>query len=163
MGDIATEAGVARQTLYNSYSNKDDVLRGSIRLFGHDAMQRLNDELSNATRVSEKVDLVLDEMVVKPYVFLHSSPNAQDLIDGYNAAGRSEMEANYQAFEDHFAAIFEPFSATLKANELTPRELAELLRRSATAVKYQAQDEAHMLKLVTGLSRMVAATVGEKS
>ena len=31
MGDIADAAGVSRQTLYNKFANKDEVLRGAIR------------------------------------------------------------------------------------------------------------------------------------
>lgn len=161
MGDIAAEAGVSRQTLYNSYSNKDDVLRGSIRMFGQDAIAAIDAELPKLPTVSGKIDLVLQEMVVKPFVFLHASPNAQDLIEGYNAAGRSEMEANYIAFQTIFLEIFEPFTETLKRRGLTPDLLAELLRRSASAVKYQAKDEAQLLNLVAGLRSLAVAAVGQ--
>ncbi|MEM6634528.1 MAG: helix-turn-helix domain-containing protein [Pseudomonadota bacterium] len=160
MGDIAAEAGVSRQTLYNSYSNKDDVLRGSIRMFGQDAIAAIEAGLPKLPTVSGKIDLVLQEMVVKPFLFLHSSPNAQDLIEGYNAAGRSEMEANYIAFQTVFLEIFEPFNGVLKRRGLTPDLLAELLRRSASAAKYQAKDEAQLLKLVAGLRSLAVAAIG---
>lgn len=161
MGDIASEAGVARQTLYNFYSNKDDVLRGSIRMFGLDAMAEIARALPEAQSVAAKVDVVLHEMVVKPFIHLHTSPNAQDLIEGYNGAGKGEMEANYEAFQGVFIDIFTPFAKELAAHDLTPELLAELIRRSASAIKYQARDEAHLRTLITGLSRMAAATVGE--
>ena len=159
MGDIASEAGVARQTLYNSYSNKDDILRGSIRMFGIDAMAAIEAGLPSATTPAEKVDIVLREMSLKPFVFLHSSPNSQDLIEGYNAAGKSEMEANYQAFQDVLEHIFDPYAERLGKRELTPRLLAELVRRSAAALKMQATDEAHLSQLLSGLTFTVAAAV----
>ncbi|MEM9707770.1 MAG: TetR/AcrR family transcriptional regulator [Pseudomonadota bacterium] len=161
MGDIAAEAGVARQTLYNFYSNKDDILRGSIRMYGEDAMDAIKAELPKAPTLGAQVDIILREMVIKPFVFLHTSPNAQDLFEGYNAAGRSEMEANYQAFQTTFQKVFEPFAASLRTQGLTPALLAELLRRSASAIKHQAKDERHLSKLAAGLRSMAVAATGE--
>lgn len=162
MADIAAEADVARQTLYNIYSNKDDILRGSIRMYGEDALAAIQAGLPKLVSTSDKVDLVLREMTIKPYEILHSSPNAQDLIEGYNTAGRDEMEANYLAFEAQLARIFAPHSAELARKDLTPELLAELVRRSASAIKYQAKDKTHLAKLMQGLSNLVSTSLGKE-
>ncbi len=151
MGDIAAEAGVARQTLYNSYTNKDDILRGSIRLFGHDAVAAIEAELPLQSSLEGRVSLILNEMAVKPYAILHSSPNAQDLIDGYNAAGRDELEANYVTFQGYLADAFKGHEAALAENGMTPDLLAEILRRAAATFKHQARDEKHLRTLTDGL------------
>jgi len=161
MGDIATEAGVARQTLYNFYSNKDDILRRSIRMFGKDAFAAIEAELPHATTLAEKLDLVMREMVLKPFQFLHSSPNAQDLIEGYNAAGREEMEANYLTFQNKLEKLLAPYTEQLEARSLSPALLAEIARRSAASIKHQAKDEAHLLALISGLRSMVLSAVQE--
>ncbi|MEM8773980.1 MAG: helix-turn-helix domain-containing protein [Pseudomonadota bacterium] len=159
MADIAAEADVARQTLYNIYTNKDDILRGSIRMYGEDALVAIQEGLPKLVSTSDKVDLVLREMTIKPYEILHSSPNAQDLIEGYNSAGRDEMEANYLAFQEQLSQIFVPYSKELTKQNLTPQLLAELVRRSASAIKYQAKDKAHLLRLMRGLKGLVASIV----
>lgn len=159
MGDIATEAGVARQTLYNFYRSKDDILRGSIRLYGLDAMAAIESELPKTSNVGEKIDLVLREMVIKPFVFLHSSPNARDLIEGYGAAGRSEMEANYLSFQSALESILEPYANQVAKMGLSPAILAEIIRRSAVAMKYQAQDDSQVTGLVVGLRSLVVAAL----
>ena len=41
MTDIAEEAGIARQTLYNAFSNKDEILRATIRLFTNRAISAI--------------------------------------------------------------------------------------------------------------------------
>ncbi len=160
MGDIAEEAGVARQTLYNFYSSKDDILRGSIRMFGEDARAEIEAGLAARHTVAEQIRTILAEMVVKPFIFLHSSPNAQDLIDGYNAAGRREIEANGDGFRRLLTQVFDPFAPTLADRNLTPDSLAEIVQRSATALKSQARDEAHVKRLMDGLQSMVTATLG---
>ncbi len=157
MGDIAAEAGVARQTLYNSYTNKDDILRGSIRMFGLDAMAAIEAGLNERSDPAEQVRLVFEEMAVKPYSFLHSSPNASDLIEGYNDAGRNEMEENYASFQAVLARIFAPHEAALASRDLTPDKLAEIVRRAAAAYKHQARDEAHLNVLLEGLLALAAS------
>lgn len=158
MSDIATEAGVARQTLYNTYANKDDVLRGSIRMFGIDAMATVNSELSVQDEIGDKLALVLREMVMKPFTFLHSSPNAEDLINGYNDAGRDEMEATYAAFQEKLTEILRPSNAVIATHGLSADLLAEIIRRSAATFKYQARDEAHLSTLLNGLIAMAISS-----
>lgn len=160
MGDIAAEAGVARQTLYNSYANKDDILRGSIRAYGAAAIAAIEAGLPKLDNLGDQVDLVLEEMSLKPFIFLHSSPNAQDLIDGYNAAGRDEMEANYLAFQGVLTKIFAPYTPALSDRGLSPEMLAECLRRAAAAFKNQARDEAHLRELMQGLRIMAVEAAG---
>lgn len=156
MGDIAAEAGVSRQTLYNFYANKDEVLRGSIRMFGVTSIAAIDEALPQCGSVEDAVSLILDEMSVKPYAFLHASPNAEDLIEGYNEAGRDEMLANYLAFEARLATVFAPHDPHLQRRGLTAALLAEIVRRAAAAFKSQATDTAHLERLIKGLVASVA-------
>ncbi|MEM1387994.1 MAG: TetR/AcrR family transcriptional regulator [Pseudomonadota bacterium] len=160
MGDIAAEAGVARQTLYNIYTNKDDILRGSIRLYGLDAMAAIEDGLPRAQDLDAQLALVFDEMAIKPYAFLHASPNAQDLIEGYNEAGRGEMEANYQEFQQVIARLLTPHQAALAKHGSAPEQIAEMIRRAAAGFKYQARDSAHLTALLRDLRMLVLAAAG---
>ncbi|MEM9247275.1 MAG: helix-turn-helix domain-containing protein [Pseudomonadota bacterium] len=160
MGDIASEAGVARQTLYNLYANKDDILRGSIRMFGYDAMAAIERDLAVGLSLRAQIALVFEETALKPYRFLHASPNAHDLIEGYNDAGRDEMNANYAAFRSVLARILSPYETALAIRGLTSASLAEIAQRGAAAFKYQAMDEAHLSALLDGLTSLVEAACG---
>lgn len=157
MSDIAAEAGVARQTLYNIYTNKDDILRGSIRMFGIDALAAIEAELPQQDTLHDRIALVLREMAEKPYAFLHTSLNAEDLIEGYNDAGRDEMEANYTAFQNVLADIFAAHEEALEAKGMSPDLLAETIRRSAATFKHQARDETHLRTLLGGLIALAEA------
>ncbi|MEM8877454.1 MAG: TetR/AcrR family transcriptional regulator [Pseudomonadota bacterium] len=157
MNDIAEEAGVARQTLYNVYSNKDDILRGAIRKYCEDAIAAIESELPYLNTLEAQIALVLRESTLKPYTILHSSPNAQDLIDGFNETGREELEKSSVAFRDQLIRILTPHADSLSSKGLEPVRLAEIVQRAAGAFKYQATDQAHLEAMLDGLVNLAVA------
>ena len=64
MSDIASEAGVARQTLYNAFNNKDDVLRATIRLFGERSQARINSGLQEGQTLRAQLKVIFDQILI---------------------------------------------------------------------------------------------------
>ncbi len=64
MNDIAQEAGIARQTLYNAFSNKDVVLRATIRLFTERAMVEIEKGLKSCESLGDQLDIVFEQLAV---------------------------------------------------------------------------------------------------
>ena len=93
MNDIATEAGVARQTLYNSFSNKDEVLRGLIRLYYERAISEIEAGFDSRPDLDARLDLLFEHIAINPYDMMSETPHAADIQDGFNTAGQSENAA----------------------------------------------------------------------
>ncbi|MEM1235729.1 MAG: TetR/AcrR family transcriptional regulator [Pseudomonadota bacterium] len=161
MGDIAQEAGVARQTLYNIYANKDDVLRGTLQYFRETTEAAMDATLPGLATLDAKLAFVFEETVAKPFLVLHSSPNADDLVAGYNDTGRAEMEATAHAVRVRLTSIFEPHEAALAQHGLTPAIAAECLQKASKAYKYDAHDEAHLRALLDGLIKFALSSVAD--
>jgi AcrR family transcriptional regulator len=64
MGDLAEEAGVARQTLYNAYKNKDDVLRALIRYHTDMAIDEIEAGLDGVQALGDQLDIIFNRMSV---------------------------------------------------------------------------------------------------
>jgi len=56
MADIAQSAGVARQTLYNAYPNKDEVLRAVVRASTQHYIKHVEDAWTSLPDLSSKID-----------------------------------------------------------------------------------------------------------
>ena len=93
MSDIAKEAGVTRQTVYNCFANTDAVLRGAIRLFIGDLWARITEAWATCETLEQKMDILLQHFAIEPWDFLNSSAEAAQLEGGYNDAGRAEIAA----------------------------------------------------------------------
>ena len=55
MSDIATEAGGARQTVYNAFSSKEDVLRAVVRLAGEQSLAEVEEAWQKLSVLEEKL------------------------------------------------------------------------------------------------------------
>ncbi len=155
MNDIAQEAGIARQTLYNSFSNKDAVLRATIRLFTARAMAEIEKGLSKSKSLSEKLDVVFEQIAVRPYEMLHSSPNAEDIISGMNTASRDEIAENDRAFQDVLERIFSENEAPVRMAGLSPRGFAEIVQIAISTTKTKANSRKHLDRLIGDMKKVI--------
>lgn len=155
MNDIASEAGIARQTLYNAFANKDDVLCAAIRVFADRSMADIQAKLDDIPALGARLDLVFEHLAIVPYDMLSASPNAEGIFDGFNAAGMAEMAESHQRFRQVIEDILEPHAAALAQAGLTPASLSDFVRKSATSAKHDARNRDHLIELLTTLKALV--------
>ncbi len=163
MSDIAKEANVARQTLYNAFANKDEVLRATIRLFSERSHQRIEAELGEHQDLETKLNIVFAHTVIAPYMRLHESPNAADFIEGCNQAAKEEIEAQDEQTRILIEQILKPFEDALKKNGVNAKQLSDFVQRSSSAAKHSATSRKHLNTLLNTLTTMVQQTLGPVS
>ncbi|MEM9104699.1 MAG: helix-turn-helix domain-containing protein, partial [Pseudomonadota bacterium] len=73
MNDIAAEAGIARQTLYNVFANKDAVLQATIRLMADRAAAGIEAGLKDTHDLSEQLDVIFKHIVIDSFELLDAS------------------------------------------------------------------------------------------
>lgn len=157
MGDMAQEAGVSRQTLYNAYKNKDDVLRALIRFLTDDALTKIESELVSGRGLGSQLDIIFGNMVLAGFDFVRDTPNAQDIIDGFNAAGQEELNASAEKFRLVIERILSPHQEALARVGLTPFDLSDFVQRSAKAVSRTARDRDHLAQQLKTLKHLCLA------
>ena len=159
MGDIAEEAGVARQTLYNVYNSKDDVFRAALNLFHQTMMAGLMDALEEADTLQERMDIVLEHTILAPYRQLQALPHGDEFEEGFNTVGKAAIEDGQTAIRHVVADILTPYTKALKSKNMEPVGLADFLVRSAKAAKMTAKDEAHLKALLGNMKALVSNAV----
>lgn len=161
MADIAGEAGVARQTLYNVYASKEEVLRGTIRHSMAQSLEDIEAAFAGATDLAGRLDIVLDHLVVRPYDMIAASPEADDLVNGVNAACVDELAVVADRYRALLERVLAPHEAAVVTSGMTVPQLADLIFTAAKGAKAQARDRAHLLELVGALKAMALFTAGE--
>lgn len=160
MNDIAKEAGISRQTLYNAFANKDEVLQATIRSLADKVVLDIEAGLERTNNLGEQLDLIFKHIVVEHYDFLQSSPNAEDIIAGVTASSQKELEAGAQRNTEIIARMLSRYSIEIEQCGLEIDQFADFIQRSATAAKYSAKNRKHLLAQLAALRVSVLKVTG---
>ena len=160
MNDIANEAKIARQTLYNAFANKDDVLRATIRLFADRASAQIEAGLEQAETLGQELDVIFQHISVEPFDLLAASPNAEDIVAGFNAASQTELAAAADGNKAIIARVLRPYKNAIEENGLKLDQFADFVQRSAHGAKYSADDRKHLMRLLMALKVSVLKVTG---
>ena len=161
MNDVAAEAGVARQTLYNVYAKKEDLLRAMIRYKSEQSIAAIRCEAADADDLGTKLDVFFCHHMIKPFEALRALPDSKDLINGFNDAARDELAVSFENHRAELQKMLSHYSDRIKAAGLTPRELSDTIESSAKGAKNAAKDKRHLIKQLNALKIMVLTLVGE--
>ncbi len=151
MNDIAAEASISRQTLYNAFANKDAVLQATIRLLTERALASIEIGLKDAEELGDQLDVIFKHIAIEPFDLMHASPNAEDIVSGFNASSQKELAAAADRNKAVLTEVLAPYSSTIESSDLTVDQLADFVQRSASAAKYTAGSRKHLLSLLAAL------------
>ena len=70
MADIAQEAKVSRQTLYDVFGGKDELIIASIRHITDQNLSRVNERLGEADSLEDQIDIYFAETIIKSFELL---------------------------------------------------------------------------------------------
>lgn len=161
MNDIAEEAGISRQTLYKAFANKDAVLQATIKSLADKVVLDIEAGLEKADGLKAQLDVIFNHIVIEHYDFLHSSPNAEDIIAGVSASSQEELEAGALRNTAIIVRVLEPFADAIARSDLTVEQYADFIQRSATSAKYNAKSRKHLLELLAALRVSTLKVTGD--
>lgn len=157
MNDIASEAGIARQTLYNAFSNKDEVLRATIRWHSDHSLAAIEAECADVPALGDKLDIVFRRLAIEPFVQLRASPHASDIISGFNAAAQDEISIANERYRAAIERVLAPQEPQIQSAGLSLYQLSDLVQNSVAAFKHGAKNKKHLLDLLASLKIQVLA------
>ncbi|MEM9277781.1 MAG: TetR/AcrR family transcriptional regulator [Pseudomonadota bacterium] len=127
MTEIAKEASVTRQTVYNTFPSTDDVLRAAIRHYIDEQWSKIYTGWRSCNSLGEKLDLLLLHFALEPWEYINSSPEAAEMERGYNDAGKRQVEAAREGFRDEVAQLFVPYKDALESKGTSPHTVADFI------------------------------------
>lgn len=157
MNDIAREAGVARQTLYNAYPSKEAVLRASLRFGANQSMAAVEAKWREQTNLSDKLDTFFELVPLYWYDAVQSSPVAADLIDGINVIAQDELLEIAKDSNARFEALIQTHIPQGAALPVTAMEIADFFYSSSMNAKYTAENRGVLEARLKVLKKSVLA------
>ncbi|MCV6594001.1 MAG: TetR/AcrR family transcriptional regulator [Silicimonas sp.] len=160
MSDIAAEAGVSRQTVYNTFPGSDAMLRGAVRSYIEDLWAEVQKGWRRCEALGDKLDVLLVHFALEPWEFLNASDVAAELERGHNPVGRAEIEASRDMFRHEIADLFRPWEQALAARGTDPLAVSDYISAAIEGIKYNNKTRADMTRAVATLKAGLMALTG---
>ncbi|MDJ0613455.1 MAG: TetR/AcrR family transcriptional regulator [Rhizobiaceae bacterium] len=157
MADIASEAGVARQTLYNAFANKEAILRGLIEAHVEQTCKELTAHLEANGSLEDGLELAFDHFARKPYQLIHKTPHGGEIMEALDNSASEEMAESKARFSEGMIAVLKPHISAESPANLRAEELADFVVHTAMGHKMKASSEEHLEKLLGTLKRLVVS------
>ena len=155
MNDIAEEAGVVRQTLYNAFANKEDVLRAVIRFFADQGLAEIAARTADVPDLAGRLDIVFEVLALRPFDIMARTPHAEDIVEGVKNFARDEMESSNRRYQAMMEGILAPCGEDLARSGLDARRLARFLRQALTSFKHKAESREDLVDLLGTMKALV--------
>lgn len=156
MGDIAAEAGVARQTVYNAFPGKEEILREVVRQAGEQTYTAVMDVWVHAGSVDEKLSAFHDHGPLKWFEAIRAAPDWAELMDGMHKAASEEMTALDVKWQAAITQMLEGEAAQGTIQAPLDPAVVDFFYSTSLNAKHGVDDIA---KLRTRLSTIKAATL----
>ncbi|CUK01553.1 DNA-binding transcriptional repressor AcrR [Ruegeria denitrificans] len=155
MNDIAHEAGLVRQTLYNVYSSKTDILCAAIKFQSDKGLNQIREQWSLTDDLGKKLDAYFEHAIVASYDIIRASAEAADMISGHNSEGRAQLERVQAEKIIALTEILEPYSTAIATAGLTAGGLADYLNSAALGLRDMARSKQHLISLLGTLRQHI--------
>lgn len=159
MNDIAREAGVARQTLYNAYPNKEAILRAAVRLSAEETFSSVEAAWRHQTDLSEKIDTFFELGPLYWYDTVVAAPEMGDLLDGIHTIAKDEMSEFAALWRERFERLLKEHTKPGSAAYVDAAATADFLYSTSINAKLDADHRSTVESRLAILKRSILALV----
>jgi AcrR family transcriptional regulator len=150
MSDIAKEAGIARQTLYNAFPSKEEVLRAVVRHAGEQSLSAVTDEWTRSQSLEEKLAAFHTHGPINWFEAMVIAPDWGELMDGLHRASSEELRTLEETWVAELTNLFDDHAKANGQTETSPEELARFFYTTSKNAKHGVQNVAELkARLVT--------------
>ena len=160
MSDIASAAGVARQTLYKAFESKEDLIFTALLYYAGQTKADIERDCASATEPGSRLDVLFEHLGAIPFDAMQRLPHLDEVLEiGDNLAEdrRAQIKETYKSA---IRIVLSPYEAQLASKGIAPEKLHELLKGTFTQIKRDARDAQHLRELFEPIRAMLIYCVG---
>jgi AcrR family transcriptional regulator len=160
MADIAREAGVSRQTLYNVYAGKDELLRATVRMTIADGMREVEAAWADCATFDAHLEVFFRLGPLAWYDFAQTSPEAAELMEGIHKIAAEELADAGRIWSARFETLIRAHVPPGHPAQAMATELADFIFATSANAKYGAETRKVLESRLSLLKASVVSLIG---
>jgi len=160
MGDIAAEAGVSRQTVYNAFPGKEEILRAAVRRYGQASIEEVRKAWEPSKGLVEKIEVFHRHVPIKYFEIMHASPEWADLIEGMHKAASEEVKQIDDVWRAALTDVFKSEMDSATSDGRPAADIVDFFYNASVNAKHGAQDVAHLQRRLDTVKAATLALIG---
>ena len=135
MNDVATAAGVSRQTIYNVFPNREALLLGVARYHFESKWRAIREFCATTPDRRERFEALLDNLVIEPWESMQAMPHADELELELATTIKQELVEVHLEAQRNLCEFLLEYQEALERRHITARGLGEMLHHSIVGLK----------------------------
>ena len=160
ISEIATEAGVSRQTLYNAFSSKEELMCGAMYHYAQKAIDAIRDDCEGVEDILDRLDIAYRHVALNPFEGMSQIPHADEIMQTIDQISEGDRDGFTKIYATGVSDAISPAKDAIEAAGVTLEALSILIKASFTQMKADAHDVDHLHKLYATLKQVLKPTLG---
>ncbi len=144
IGDIVSEAGVARQTLYNTFESKEEILRSVVQRSGDEMTAAYTAAWESLDTVEAKLESYHDLVICNLFLTIQATPDWESLVAGLYQSAANEMIQQDIGWRKSLLDLFTQTLRSTNSTSLPAEDVVEFFQSSSMNAKYGVVDFDHL-------------------
>ena len=135
MNDIAEAAGVSRQTLYNTFPNREALLVGVVRHHFNVKWDAIRSRAVEGLDRKNRFSILLDELVTQSWKAIQAMPHADEMEIELATTIKKELVEIHAEARRNLCEFLLPYEDALQSRGITAAGMGEMLHHSLMGLK----------------------------
>jgi len=157
MNDIACAAGVSRQTIYNVFPNREELLAAVARYHFFAMWQSIRSAVEGVEDRHKRIGILLDTLMIASWEKVQAMPHADELELEMDTIMREKLVEVHADALRNLCEFFLPYESQLESRGITARGLSQMVHISIAGLKLTSTSREQIETLVSTMKACLIA------
>ncbi len=144
MAEIASASGMARQTVYNSFESKEDLIFAALLHYAGQSKAGIERDCAEISELDLRLDVLFKHLADIPFEAMQRLPHLDEILvigDSLSSDRKTQIRNTYISAIQH---VLLPFENQFREQGIVPAQLYDLIKAILTQIKRDASDPDHL-------------------